>query len=141
MKCRKLVSAKMDEERANIEKLPLYVPGQKDRATVRLAFNLDPKDVGKAIFVISSNRLGMLVYRGPYTRTLFLEMDADLALHRGYDNLEFKLLQLELKQICICSNERDYAYWRPDAEISIVFLQEGVFDDDHLFKQFDVTIR
>ena len=141
MKCQELEPLEMNEARVNLETRPRYVLGEKGRATVHFRFNLNIEEGSETLFVIFSNQVGALVYRGLYMRSLSLEMDAYLAADRGYDNLEFWLLQLRQKQICSWVNERDYRYWRPGAEISIVFLREGVFDDDHLFKQFDVTIR
>ena len=141
MKCRQLKPTQMDEERAEFERRPRYVLGEKGRAVVHFQFNLDAEDGGETLFVILSNRMGALVYRGPYRRSLSLEMDANLAADDGYDNLEFWLLQLGQKQICGWANERGYPYWRPGADISIEFLREGGFGDDGLFKQHDVTIR
>lgn len=141
MKYRKLEPEQMDEERAKLENRPRYKLGERGDETVRFHFNLDLVNDGETLFVIHSNRMNATIYIGPYKRSLSLEIDTRLAEDDGYDNLVFYLLQIEQKQLCIWSNERGYPYWCPSAEISIEFLQKGVFDIDGLYKEHNVTIR
>ena len=141
MKCRKLEPKQMDEERAKLENRPRYKLRERGYATVRFHFSLDLANDGETLFVIHSQRMNATTYIGPYKRSLSIEIDTHLAEDDGYDNLEFYLLQIAQKQLCSWANERGYPYWCPSAEISIEFLQKGVFDIDGLYKEHNVTIR
>jgi len=141
MKCRQYEQSEIDKERANLETRPRYILGKVGRAAVHFQFNLDIKDNEKTLFSILSNQTRRLVYLGSYKHSLFLEIDAHLSTKDGYDNLEFRLLKLEQRHICDWANESDYPYWKANAKIKIDFLDEGIFDKDGLFKQFEVDIH
>ena len=141
MKCRQHEQLEIDKERANLEMRPRYMLGKIGRATVHFQFSLDIKNNEKTLFSILSNQTRRLIYLGSYKHSLSLEIDAHLSMKGGYDNLEFRLLQLEQKYICNWANESDYPYWKANAKIQIDFLDEGIFDKDGLFKQFEVEVR
>ena len=141
MKYRKLEPKQFDEERAKLENRPRYKLRERGYATVRFHFSLELTNDDETLFVIYSKRMYATIYIGPYKRNLSLDIDTHLAEDDGYDNLEFYLLQIEQKQLYSWVNERGYPYWCPNAEISIEFMQKGVFDIDGLYKQHNVTIR
>ncbi|MDY6993452.1 MAG: hypothetical protein SVR94_12745 [Pseudomonadota bacterium] len=140
-RCQKVEQAEMDKERVYYETHLRYVLGEAGRAIVHFQFNLNIENNDETLFGIFSNRIRKLVYLGPYKDSLSLEIDANLTTDKGYDNLEFRLLQFEQKRFCSWANESDYPYWHPNAKISIDFLPKGIFDEEGLFKQFEVTIR
>jgi len=141
MKCRELEQKHVEEERIRLEQRRRYVAGEAGRASVQFRFNLDASQSGDSLLLIYSNRLRSVVYWGPYQPGLSVEIDDRLTAEKGYDNLEFRLLRLKDKQICMWGNERGYPYWRPGADISIAFLPETVLDEDGLAKQHEVTLR
>jgi hypothetical protein len=106
MACRKLEEPQVAEERARLLARPRYVPGDKGRAVVHFRFNLDPSAVGESLFAIVSNRWRTTLYRGAYQPSVTVEIDDKLSADKGYDHIEFWLLQFKEKQLCIWINER-----------------------------------
>jgi hypothetical protein len=141
MNCRKLEPAGVEQEVARLVKRPLYRPDGKERSFVSFRFSPDVTGSGKTLFAVFSNLLRAVVYRGPFHTALSVEMDERLMMDKGYDSLEFSLIDLELRQHCGWGNDRGEPYWRPGNVISITFLEEATVDQDGLYKMHEVTIR
>ncbi|WNG34922.1 hypothetical protein F0U61_15640 [Archangium violaceum] len=141
MQCQKLTQQQLDAALTQFDQLHRYVLRDKGRTSVQFQFNLSPAVVGESLFAIYSNRTLTAVYLGPYQSELSVEIDDNLTSEKGYDHLEFRLLQLEKMQGCLWVNEQDEPYWQPGARISIEFLRAQVLDENELPKRFDITIR
>jgi hypothetical protein len=141
MTCRTLEPRQVDEERAHLEQSRRYVPGEEGRTSVQFRFNLDPSRYGDSLLLIYSNRIRSSIYWGSYRSVLSVDIDSRLTSKKGGDNLEFWLLRLRQREICVWNNESDYPYWRPDAVIGIDFLWEAVLDEYGLPKDHEVTLR
>ncbi|QRK11021.1 hypothetical protein JQX13_16460 [Archangium violaceum] len=141
MQCQKLTQKQLEAARTHFDQLHRYVLSDKGRSSVQFQFNLSPMVVGESLFAIYSNRTLTTVYLGPYQPQLTVEIDDNLTSDKGYDQLEFRLLQLEKMQGCLWANEQDEPYWQPGARIAIEFLRAQVLDENELPKRFDVTIR
>lgn len=141
MKCQQEEQSVMDEQRAQIEKSPIYTLKENGRANVSFTFNIPSKEIGESIFVIFSNRVDSIIYRGQYKNKLFIDIDTSLYGGGGWDNLRFMLLLIDQNKICSWNNERGYPYWQPNAEVSVKFLESGIFDEENLFKQHEVIIH
>ena len=141
VKCKEVKKIYIDNEINNLNRHLQYVLSTTGRSVVHFQFNLNIKNNEETLFSILSNQTRRLVYLGSYKHNLSLEIDANLSMNNGYDNLEFQLLRLGQKQICNWANESDYPYWHANAKIEIDFLDKGIFDEEGLFKQFEVNIR
>ncbi len=140
MKCKTLEPEEVTAEHARLTQRKRYVPTASGQTSVQFKFNLTQTEVGESLFMIYSNRAGKAMYWGPYRAILSVGIDENLVVEKGYDNLEFQLLQLEHQQLCRWSNERGYPYWRA-GDIGITFLRKQILDEDGLVKTFEVTIR
>lgn len=138
MKCREMEAPQIAEEIARFDGEPVYQPQAAAASRVEFRFDLQVPDPERARFGILSRRLDTFIYKGLYRYTITVPLDAGLTEDDGWDGLEFVLLQDN--RICSASNERGYPFWRPGAQIGITFLQKPVFDEDGLYKQYDVTI-
>ncbi len=132
MQCQKLTPKELEESLAQVDQLHRYVLSDTGRSSVRFQFNLSPMVVGESIFVIYSNKTQTAVYFGPYQPELDVEIDDNPTSDKGYEHIEFWLLQLEKMQGCKWANERDEPYWQPGARIDIEILREQVLDEDEL---------
>jgi len=141
MGCKKLEQKQVAIERTRLEQQPRFVAGDKGRAAVHFHFNLDPAAIGESLFAILSNRSHAAVYLGPYKTDVTVEIDERLISDKGYDGVEFRLLQTKNEQFCIWINERGEPYWRPGARATIKFLDEATLDKDGLTKRFDVNLE
>lgn len=141
MPCHTLEPASALDEKTRLEKLPVYVPEEKDRAKVEFLFNLDRSTIGDSVFVIYSNRARSALYRGAYQAKVVVQIDHRLAHDDGYDDVEFRLLQLKDRRFCIWVNEQGAPFWQAGASVEVHFLQAPTLDKDGLPKRFDVIIK
>ena len=141
MACVKLEEKQVDEERTRLQAKSIYVATGNEPLRVHFGFNLKASDLGESLFVILSGRLQKAVYRGPYKARISLAFDAALVADEQYDNLEFRLLNTQQRQLCVWVNERGERYWRPEAHVTIEFLNTQTVDENGLPKRFDVAIR
>ena len=141
MQCQELEQAEFNTARSHLAQTPRYILGDKGRALIQFQFNLNPMLIGESLFVIFSQRAQAAVYLGPYQSSVSVNIDETLSSDKGYDQLEFRLLQLTERKLCSWLNERGEPYWQPGARIDIAFLRSQTFDEAGLPKCFDVTIR
>ncbi len=140
MKSRDLDRGAFDAERADFEGRPRYEPGAEGRTVVRFRFDLDAKAVGEALLVVSSQRAGKVVYLGAYHPEILVGADSGLTAEEGWDSLEFRLFQPEIRRVSSWMNDRGFPYWSPGKTVAIALHEEGEIDDDNLLREHGATV-
>lgn len=148
MKC-EVIEAGSEIALYEFEPQQVYRPAAGGRTVVRFQFNLDPDEVGDALFSIESPYLknrtkggGRLIYSGRYRRTLDIVIDHKLTAGEGFDHLRFYLLQVNKRRLCGWANSESYPYWRAGRLVNIDFLypHEYTIDDEGLKTEFNITL-
>lgn len=82
----------------------------------------------ETLMFLSSNKVGAMIFSGPFQPKFSIEVDERLTEDGPGDSLEFRMYRVKHNQICVQTKQVGDPIWQPGSTVKVRFLRERYMD-------------